>query len=254
MKLVTWNINGIKARVDRVVAWIEKHDPDVLCLQEIKSEDSKFPVDRFKSLGYEVHTHGQKAYNGVAIISRHPCTNVTRGFEDDGDETQSRFIAADINGRRIASVYVPNGEAVGTEKYKFKLSWFSRFKEYIAARKQHTWAIGGDFNVCPEDVDVYDPKAWKDKVLCSTIERTALKDFAQAGGLTDSTRKLYPTEKMYTWWDYRMNGFPRDLGMRIDFFWVSDGLVPKLKELTVDTDERGGEKASDHAPVVLELD
>lgn len=253
MRLATWNINGIKARHDRLVAWIDKHRPDVLCLQEIKSEDAKFPADKIKALGYHVETHGQKAYNGVALISKSPLTDITRGFGDGGDDSHARFIAGSFGDVRVASVYVPNGEAVGSAKYTFKLEWLERFRAYLVANNEKQWAIGGDYNVAPLDVDVWDPKAWRGKILCSDREREALGALIRDGNLVDSTRKLHPTDQLFTWWDYRLSGFSRNFGMRIDFFLVRPTLAEKLTSVNVDRDERGGEQPSDHAPLVVDL-
>ena len=253
MKLATWNINGIKARHERLLAFLARHSPDVLCLQEIKSEDEKFPRDVFEDVGYRVVTYGQKGYNGVALFSREPITDVARGFGDGEDDEQCRFIAGTTFGMRIASAYVPNGgDSIGGEKYQYKLAWLERFRAFVAAHEKRGLVIGGDYNVAPADLDVHDPAAWEGSVLCSPAERAALA--AVVGeGLVDLLRQDQPDTQVFTWWDYRMLGFQKNKGLRIDHVLATRDVAARLSAVKVDREERKGKLPSDHAPVVLEL-
>ncbi len=254
MKLATWNVNGVRARLDRAVGWLERHAPDVVCLQEIKCEDDKFPHAPFEALGYRVVTCGQKGFHGVAIVARGELSDVERGFGDGVEDAQARVVSATFAGVRVVSVYVPNGEAVGTDKYAYKLRWLERLRAWVAPRLASgpPLAIGGDYNVAPADLDVHDPAAWAGKVLCSEAERTALARVVDLG-LVDVLRAQHPGEALYTWWDYRMLGFPKNLGMRIDHVLASPALAARVTAAWVDRDERKGALPSDHAPVFVEL-
>lgn len=254
MKVVTYNINGIKARSERLLAYLERTTPDVVCLQEIKSEDATFPRETFTALGYHVETLGQKAYNGVAILSRAKLTDVVRGFGDGEDDTQARFLCARAGDLHVASVYVPNGSAVGSEKYAYKLDWLSRMERFVRARVRPDarWVICGDYNVAPADLDVHDPVAWAGSVLCSEPERAGFRALLGAG-LFDAFRAKYPEQVAYTWWDYQMLGFPKNRGLRIDHFLVTKPVLDSAVSVEVDRQERKGKQPSDHAPVVLQL-
>lgn len=256
VKLVTWNINSIRARHERFFTWLDDRKPDVLCLQEIKCLDKEFPLADFESRGYQVATHGQKTYNGVAIAARRPLEldDVTRGFGDSGDDSQSRCIAATVAGVRVISVYVPNGQAVGSEKMAYKLEWYERLRAYVAAQlaAHPQLALVGDFNVAPTPEDVHDPAAWDGQVLFSLPERAALAAVCNVG-LDDVLRRLHPVGQYFTWWDYRMLAFPKNLGLRIDHILASPALAARATTCVVDREARKGKQPSDHAPVMAEF-
>jgi exodeoxyribonuclease-3 len=253
MKLATWNVNSLKVRLPQVLDWLTANQPDVLCLQETKQEDSQFPLAELREAGYGAVFSGQKTYNGVAIISKAAATETTYGLPNFPDE-QKRVIAATIDGIRVVCVYVPNGQSVDSDKYKYKLSWLSALQAWL--RKElmrfQKLALLGDFNVAPEDRDVYDPQAWSGNVLVSTAERTAFKGLLQLG-LHDSFRLFDQPEKTYSWWDYRMMAFRRNMGLRIDHILISSALAASCIACSVDRSPRKLERPSDHAPVVAEL-
>lgn len=248
MKLVTWNVNSLNVRLPHVEAWLKEHQPEVLCLQEIKMEDAKFPREAIESLGYQVVFDGQKTYNGVAIISRSAPVDVTRGIAGYADE-QKRVIAATIDGVRVVCVYIPNGQSLDSDKYQYKLGWLKALTGWLEGElKQYPdLALLGDYNIAPEDRDVHDPKAWEGQVLVSEPERAAFRGL-QALGLTDSFRLFDQPEKSFTWWDYRMNGFKRNLGLRIDHVMLSAPLVARCKASSIDVEPRKLERPSDHTP------
>jgi exodeoxyribonuclease-3 len=255
MKLVTWNINGIKARNARVLAWVQAKRPDVLCLQELKNEDPTSFFEPLRALGYDIALFGQKAYNGVAILSRAPLADVRRGFADEADaDPQARLLTATTFGLRVTCAYFPNGESVTSDKFRYKLSWMARLRDRLAAdlRGRPDAVLCGDFNVAPEDVDVHDPKAWRGQVLFTDEEKAALAAIREAG-LVDVVRRVRPEGPLFTWWDYRMRGFPRDLGLRIDHVYATPGVAERVTAVDVDREERGGEQPSDHAPLSVEL-
>ena len=255
MKVVTWNVNSIRARLERLEAFLERHDPDVVCLQETKVQDEAFPEQAVKDAGYHVVFHGQKTYNGVAILTKSEPEEVVAAFEDGEDDSEARLLAATVDGVRIVNVYVPNGKEVGHEKYDFKLRWLERLSEFIAndAAPDEELLICGDFNVAPGDLDVHDPKKWDEKILCSTPERDALEALTQ-WGLTDAFRHLYPDEIQFSWWDYRSLGFQKNAGLRIDLFLLSEPLLARCTDVIIDREERKGKGASDHAPVIAEFE
>jgi exodeoxyribonuclease-3 len=253
MKLATWNVNSLKVRLPQVLDWTAKHRPDVLCLQETKLENEKFPAAEIEVAGYSALRSGQKTYNGVAIVSLNPPSETITaipGFEDP----QKRVLAATIGGVRIINVYVPNGESVESDKYQYKLKWLAAFRDWIKAElKQHPWlAVLGDFNVAPENRDVHDPAAWEGNVLFSIPERNAFKELL-AAGLKDAFRLFEQPERSFTWWDYRMNAFRRKMGLRIDHILLSEDLAKRCASCEIDTEPRKNERPSDHAPVVAEL-
>jgi exodeoxyribonuclease-3 len=254
VKLATWNVNSIRARLERVVAWVDQHRPDVLCLQETKVSDDLFPADELRALGYEIAFHGQRTYNGVAILSRTPLADVRRGFGDGDDEAQARLIAATVGGVRVLSVYVPNGEAVGSEKYAYKLGWMARLRRHVTSQMgtDVPLVLCGDFNVAPAPMDVYDPKAWEGHVLFSADERAALARVVETG-LVDLVRTMHPTDPMFTWWDYRMLAFPKGRGLRIDHLLVTPSLAARATACGVDRESRKGKQPSDHAAVWSEF-
>lgn len=253
MKLATWNVNSLKVRLPHVLELLAEHQPDALCLQETKTEDDKFPIEEITAAGYRVVFSGQKTYNGVAILSRAEAQNCVVGITSYEDP-QKRVIAAMIGGVRVVCVYVPNGEAVDSEKYKYKLGWLEKLnawlKDELASNAK--LALLGDYNIAPEDRDVHDPKFWSGKVLCSEPERNAFRDLIGLG-LTDSFRLFEQPEKSYSWWDYRLNGFKRNLGLRIDHILLSQELAKTCKSCVIDKVPRAKERPSDHAPVIAEI-
>ena len=253
MKIATWNVNSIRKRLDRVIPWLAEHQPDVLCVQETKVEDDAFPRAEIESAGYHVLCHGQKTYNGVALLTREPARDPVRGFGDCGDP-QARFLVASVGHVRVGTVYVPNGQAVGSEKFSYKLDWLGRWRRWLEGHgdKASEIALCGDLNVAPEDRDVYDPEGWRDQVLCTTDERAALTRVCD-WGLVDAFRQLHPEPGFYSWWDYRQLGFPKNRGLRIDMILCSTALAQRLVSAAIDRDARKGKDPSDHAPVIAEF-
>ena len=255
MKFATWNVNSILARLPLVLRWLGEAEPDVLCLQETKCTDDKFPAEAFAELGYRSETFGQPTYNGVAIVSRSKCESVERGLPGDEPGAQARVLRATIEGTRVVNVYVPNGASVGSDKYNFKLEWMRRLRELFDSRygPDEQVLLCGDFNVAPEDRDVHNPKLWEGQVLFSEPERAALDRIKQWGFL-DSFRLLNSEEKQFSWWDYRAGAFKRNHGLRIDHIWVSKPLAERTKAVMIDKQTRAWERPSDHAPVIAELE
>lgn len=255
MRLVTWNVNGIRARLDRVRAWLAQHRPDVVCLQEIKIADDAFPREVFTALGYEVATHGQRSWNGVAILSRTPLDAVQRGFDDGDDDAQARLIAATTGDVRVVSAYVPNGETVGSEKYAFKLAWMARMGAWLRRIVPATprLALCGDFNVAPTALDVRHPDRWIGSVLFTPEVREVLETLRRDAGLVDVVRRLNPDAPCLSWWDYRMLAFPKGDGLRIDHIFLTPALDARATAAGVDREARKGPQPSDHAPVWVEL-
>lgn len=253
MMVASWNVNSIKVRLEQVLEWLDSAQPDVLGLQELKMQTESFPVAAFEELGYHCAIEGQKTYNGVALLSRHKPEEVTRGIPNFSDE-QKRAIAATYKDRRVINLYIPNGQAVGSEKYNYKLNWLAALTNWIEQElTQHkNLIIMGDFNIAPDDRDVHDPNEWQGKILCSDAERAALQKLL-ALGLNDSFRLFDQPAKTFSWWDYRAAGFRRNRGMRIDLLLVSDALSNTTLASRIDTEPRGHERPSDHAPVWAEL-
>jgi exodeoxyribonuclease III len=253
MKLASWNVNSIKVRLPQLLEWLAAAQPDVVCLQELKTEDAGFPRAALEAAGYASVVSGQKTYNGVAILSRAPLGEVATGIPDFDDE-QRRVIAATTGRVRVVCVYCPNGQAVGSDKYEYKLRWFAALKDYLAGELQRhpNLAVAGDFNVAPEDRDVHDPKAWEGQVHVSEPERAAWRALL-ALGLTDSFRLFEQPEKSFSWWDYRMMGFRRNAGLRIDHILLSAPLAQACTGASIDKAPRKLERPSDHAPVLAEL-
>ena len=254
MKIATWNVNSIRKRLDRVIPWLTEHRPDVLCVQETKVEDDAFPRDEIEAAGYHALCHGQKTYNGVALLTREPARDVVRGFGDDVQDQQARFLVARVGEIRVGTVYVPNGQEVGSEKFRYKLDWLGRWKKWLLdnADNGDDLALCGDLNVAPEDRDVYDPEGWKDQVLCHPDERAALADVCR-WGLVDAFRQHHPERGAYTWWDYRQLSFPKNYGLRIDMVLCSTPLAKRCTGVAIDRDARKGKNPSDHAPVIAEF-
>jgi len=253
MKLATWNVNSLKVRLPHVLDWLAANPVGVLCLQETKSEDKNFPQAELQAAGYHSVFCGQKTYNGVAILSREPVNEVQFGIPDHDDD-QKRVIAATFNDVRVVCVYVPNGQAVDSEKYQYKLKWLTTLRDWLKIELMHNpkLVVLGDYNIAPEDRDVHDPKAWEGSVLVSELEREKLRELEQLG-LRDSFRLFEQPEKSYTWWDYRMMAFRRNQGLRIDHILISEPLVLQCKSCVIDKAPRKLERPSDHTPVVVEL-
>lgn len=253
MKIATWNVNSVRVREARLTAFLQREQPDVLCLQELKVVDDDFPHEAVGAAGYEAVTFGQKTYNGVGILAKKGVgiENVTRTFEDGDDDPQARVIAADVLGVRVVSIYVPNGGDVGTEKWEYKISWLKRLRRYAATRLdlKTKVAICGDINIAPEARDVAKPDRWKNSVLFHPDLTAAFQDLL-AAGFVDTTRLHHQGEGPFTWWDYRMLAFPKGDGLRIDHIFASESLARDCTESRVDRDERKGEKPSDHAPLI----
>jgi exodeoxyribonuclease III len=251
MKIVSWNVNSLKVRLEQVQNWLAENQPDALCLQETKTEDINFPLAELQQSGYQVVFSGQKTYNGVAIISKEVATDVQYGLPNFAD-VQKRMIAATINGVRIVCVYIPNGESVDSDKYQYKLAWLAALQTWLKDEMQRypKLALLGDYNIAPEDRDVHDPVAWAGKVLCSEPERGAFKAMQQLG-LRDAFRLFEQPEKSYSWWDYRMMGFRRNHGLRIDHILISAAL--ECSACSIDKAPRKLERPSDHTPVWAEV-
>jgi exodeoxyribonuclease III len=253
MRLATWNVNSIKVRLPQLLEWLADARPDVLCLQELKCEEPKFPRTELKSIGYTCAVSSQKTYNGVAIASRTSVDNVVPDIPGFADE-QKRVLAATVNGVRVVCVYCPNGQAVDSDKYQYKLRWFAALRDYLESElaKHPRLAVAGDFNVAPEDRDVHDPKAWEGQVHVSEPERAAWRALL-ALGLRDSFRLFEQPERTYSWWDYRMLGFRRNAGLRIDHVLLSAELARGCTSSGIDKAPRKLERPSDHAPAVAEF-
>jgi len=251
LKIATWNVNSIRARLPRVLAWLSKAQPDVACVQEIKVEDAAFPRAEIEAAGYTATIFGQKTYNGVAFFSKTAPTDVERGLHDDAPDSHKRLIAASFGGVRIVNVYVPNGESVTSEKFPFKLKWMERLRAYLDAKCDPSTPLllCGDFNVAPEDRDVYDPEKLRGTVLFHPEEQARLASIC-GFGLKDAFRMHHPEAGQYTWWDYRGGAFHRGHGYRIDHLLASEPLARACRAVTIERDERKGPQPSDHVPVV----
>jgi exodeoxyribonuclease-3 len=254
MKIATWNVNSIRARMGRLRAWLAAQSPDVLCLQETKVEDKTFPTQELQDLGYHATVHGQKTYNGVAVLTRQPVSEVVQGFGDGIEDAHARFLVVRVGPVRVGSVYIPNGQAVGTDKFAYKLRWLARWRDWLAAHADANSPLVfcGDMNVAPEDRDVWDPDGWRDQVMCHPDERAALAE-VRRWGLVDVFRRLNPEVSQFTWWDYRQLSFPKNHGLRIDHILCTEPMAVRCLSISVDRDARKGETPSDHAPVVAEF-
>jgi exodeoxyribonuclease-3 len=254
MKIASWNINSLRVRLPHVLDWLKSNQPDVLAIQETKMTDDVFPVDAFEAAGYEVSYSGQKTYNGVAIMSKHPLKDII--YDVPGlDDPQRRILGATIQGLRILDLYVVNGSEVGSDKYAYKLDWLSKVTAHIAdeMKSYEHYVVLGDFNIAPDDRDVHNPRSWHEKILCSTPEREALKAILELG-FSDSFRLFEQKEKTFSWWDYRGGGFEKNQGLRIDLILTSQSLSQSCRGSWVDLEPRKLERPSDHAPVVAEFD
>lgn len=253
MKLATWNVNSLKVRLQHLLEWLARTQPDVVCLQETKLEDTGFPKREIEAAGYAACFHGQKTYNGVAILSRRGLSQVEPGIHGYADD-HKRVLSATVDGVRVVCTYVPNGQAVGTIKYAYKLDWFLAFERWLAEGLAHhpQLAVLGDYNVAPEERDVHNPKRWAGQVLFSEPERAAFRRLLGLG-LKDAYRLFPQAERMFTWWDYRLNAFQRNMGLRIDHILLSDALARRCRSCSIDLAPRALERPSDHAPVIAEI-
>lgn len=254
MKIATWNVNSLRIRMERTLAWLERAAPDVVCLQELKLPGDQFPQAELAAAGYHAAVHGQPTYNGVSILSRKPATQVVVGLGDDVADDQARLIAAEVEGITVISAYFPNGGEVGSDKWAYKLAWMARLAEHLTRNYDpaQPLALCGDFNVAPDDRDVARPEEWRDSTLCHSEARAALARIAE-WGLSDVFRKHHPEGGIYSWWDYRQLAFPKGNGLRIDHVFCTAPLAERSVAAGVDRNERKGEKPSDHAPVWVEF-
>lgn len=253
MRLATWNINSLKVRLPHVLKWLAENPVDVLCLQETKQPDEGFPQAELEAAGYHSVFSGQRTYNGVAILSREPAKDIQCGIPDYPDD-QKRVIAATFNDVRVVCLYVPNGQSVDSDKYYYKLGWLSALRDWLREElKRHPKLTAlGDYNIAPEDRDVYDPVVWQGSVLVSEAERIHFQNLLKLG-LHDSFRLFEQPEKSYSWWDYRLMAFRRNRGLRLDHILVSESLARQCKSCVIDKAPRKLERPSDHAPVLVEL-
>ena len=253
MKIASWNVNSLNVRLPHLTTWLAEAQPDIVALQETKLENTKFPREAIEAAGYRVAFSGQKTYNGVAILARDEPRDVITDIPGL-DDPQRRILIATVGDLRIADLYVVNGQEVGSEKYAYKLDWLAKVRAFLAEEvKRHpNLVVLGDFNITPDDRDIYDPVAWKEQILCSTPERDALKAIADIG-LHDTFRLFNDEAGQYSWWDYRAAGFRRNLGMRIDLILASEALRPHCRAASIDRVPRTWERPSDHTPVLLEL-
>jgi exodeoxyribonuclease-3 len=254
VKIATWNVNSVKARLTHLLAWLEAAQPDVLCLQEIKCLETDFPALEVRGLGYHIEALGQRSYNGVAILSKEPARDVVRGLEGDPGDTQARYLEAEFGEVRVASLYLPNGNPVGTDKYDYKLAWMRRLEARARAliEGERACVLAGDYNVCPTDEDVYDPVAWREDALCRPESRAHFRVLLNMG-LVDAFRVFHPEPHRYSFWDYQAGRWNRDEGLRIDHLLLTPQAADRLAAADIDKAPRGRDKASDHTPVWCEL-
>jgi exodeoxyribonuclease-3 len=259
MKIATWNINGVKARIETALAWLREASPDIVGLQEIKTVDEGFPTSAFEDLGYNVAVHGQKGFNGVALLSKLPFDEVNRGLPGDPADEQSRFIegvfSVPSGALRVVSLYLPNGNPIGTEKFTYKLAWMERFRNWAAQRLllEEPMVLAGDYNVIPEPRDAKDPSLWLGDALYQPESRAAFRAI-ETLGLTDALRATTDADDLYTFWDYQAGAFQKNNGIRIDHLLLSPQAADRLKGVGIDKYVRGWEKPSDHVPIHVELD
>lgn len=253
LKIATWNVNSLRVRLPHVLTWLESTKPDVLAMQETKLQDEVFPFDVFAAKGYVAIASGQKTYNGVAILWREKAIDIATTFPGF-DDPQKRILGVTVEDTRILNIYVPNGETITSEKYQYKLTWLKYLDLYLKEeiKKYPKLIILGDFNIAPEEMDVYDPQHWEGKVLFSQPERQAFQGILQLG-FRDCFRQLNPKDTQYSWWDYRVNAFKRNMGLRIDHILASDILAATCQQCSIDKLPRSWERPSDHTPVVAEF-
>ena len=253
MRIASWNINSLRKRQDLLFAWLEATVPDIVCLQETKCPDDQFPALALQAVGYRSAHHGEKSYNGVAILAKTEPHDVRVSLCDEVIDPQARVIAATINNVRVFSIYAPNGQAVGSTAYEYKLHWYRRLRECVAKEKFFDLVVCGDFNVAPEDIDVYDPALWRGAIMCSASERAAFQKLCEIG-LHDTLRIHHKEGELFSWWDYQMRAFEKKRGLRIDAILASEKLAAKCVASGIDRDMRKGREPSDHAPVWAQFD
>lgn len=252
-KIATWNVNSLRVRLPQVLAWLNNVKPDVLALQETKLSNEDFPVDIIQAAGYEVVFSGQRTYNGVALLSRKKALDIVFDLPDFNDP-QRRILAAVVGNVRVLNLYVPNGENIVSEKYQYKLDWLKNLDLFLKYEitKHPNLIVLGDFNIAPEEIDVHHPDSWREQILFSQKERQAFRDMLQVG-FVDCFRYVNPAEQGFSWWDYRMNAFKRNLGLRIDHILANSMLASSCVKCYIDKNPRGQDRPSDHAPVVAEF-
>jgi exodeoxyribonuclease-3 len=252
MKIATWNINSVRARVERLCNWLKGTQPDLLFLQELKCTDEQFPHHEVKAAGYQAVVFGQKTYNGVAILSKEPVHDVVKGLNDGVDDDHARVIWCTVEGIRMCGLYAPNGQAVGSPAYAYKLEWYDRLTRLLE-KHSGDLLLCGDFNVAPDEIDVWDPRYFADKTLFTPPERAAFKKLRDALQLTDAYRLHHQEGGKFSWWDYRLLAFPKNTGLRIDHFLLSKNVAARCTKAEIDREARKGKLPSDHAPVWVEI-
>ena len=260
MLIATWNVNSVRTRLPQITNWLNKVNPDILCLQETKVLDDEFPLKPFEKLGYEVIIYGQKSYNGVAIISKSKPENVQRGFPEEKTfsvefNAQKRLISADINGIKIINVYVPNGSSINSDKFNYKIKWLDQLSSYLddQVKEDDLICLLGDFNIAPKDIDIHSPQKYEGGIMASKMEREALYNVLK-GRFIDSFRIFEKNTGHWSWWDYRNNAYELNKGWRIDHIYISKNLSSKLKSCVIERNQRENLQPSDHAPVLINLE
>lgn len=254
MRIASWNINSLRKRLERLIGWLGDFAPDVVCLQETKCTDEQFPAAALREAGYHAAFHGQKSYNGVAILAKEELREVRAGLCDQVDDPQARVLAATVGDARVYSIYAPNGQAVGAPAYLYKMDWYERLARCLRDDEPalDRVALCGDFNVAPDDADVHDPALWLGSIMCSDGERAAFRALCEVG-LQDTLRLVHPEPGLYSWWDYRMLAFPKNRGLRIDAILAGRDLAQRIADAGIDREMRKGKEPSDHAPVWAEF-
>ncbi len=256
MRIVTWNINSIRARVDHLIGVLQRLQPDALFLQELKCTDDQFPVAEVEAAGYRSALFGQKSFNGVALLTKDAPSDVVRNISDGAEDPNARLIGATLRGVRCYGLYAPNGQSVGSEAFEYKLNWYTRLRRFLAQRHaaESKVILCGDFNVAPEDPDVWDARLFAGQTLFTDTEKRAWRELRDCLQMTDVFRGLHPSTQQFTWWDYRLSGFKKNHGLRIDHFLATKPVFEKAKAMGVDLEARGLKLPSDHAPVWADFD
>ena len=252
MRIASWNINSLRKRQDRLFAWLEETQPDIVCLQETKCPDGQFPALALQLAGYRSVYHGEKSYNGVAILAKNELYDIRTSLCDEVVDPPARVIAATVGPLRVFSIYAPNGQAVGSPPYEYKLQWYRRLRDCVAKEKIFDLVMCGDFNVAPEDIDVYDPQLWHGAIMASDGERAAFRELCSLG-LIDTFRIHHKEGELFSWWDYQMRSFEKNRGLRIDAVLANESLAKKCIASGIDREMRAGKDPSDHAPVWAEF-
>jgi exodeoxyribonuclease-3 len=252
MRIASWNINSLRKRQDRLFAWLGTTKPDIVCLQETKCPDELFPALALQAVGYRSAYHGEKSYNGVAILAKSVLHDLRPTLCDEVIDPQARLIAASVDNLRVFSIYAPNGQTVGSLAYEYKLHWYERLRDCIAKEKSGDLVVCGDFNVAPQDIDVYDPELWRAAIMASEGERAAFRELCNLG-LQDTLRIHHKEGELYSWWDYQMRAFEKNRGLRIDAILASEPMAEKCSGSGIDIEMRKGKEPSDHAPVWAEF-